>query len=115
MEAYCTKGKLRVTVPPHAQGFAIRTPKLELVDLGTEFGVQVDDGKGTEVQVFQGKVELYDAGSQRDAGPRKVLTTGEGLLVNDPGDASPVASNPSAFRTARDLVAQTQAQESPSP
>jgi hypothetical protein len=53
MEAYCARGKLRVTVPPHAHGFAIRTPKLELVDLGTEFGVQVDERQGTMVQVFQ--------------------------------------------------------------
>ena len=32
---YCTRGKLRATVPPQAHGFTIRTPKLELVDRGT--------------------------------------------------------------------------------
>jgi hypothetical protein len=110
MEAYCERGKLRVTVPPHAQGFAIRTPKVELVDLGTEFGVQVDEGKGTEIQVFQGKVELYDAGSNRGEMPRDVLSTGQGLLVSEPGETRPVASDPSAFRTARELAAQTEVQ-----
>jgi hypothetical protein len=43
--------------------------------------------------------------------PRDVLTTGQGLLVNDPGAASAVQTDSSAFRTARDLVAQTQAHE----
>src|SRR5207245_11785406 len=65
-EAYCTRGKLRATVPPQAQGFAIGAPKFDLVDRGTDFGMQVDANQEAEVQVFQGKVELYDSGADRD-------------------------------------------------
>lgn len=110
MEAFCARGKLRVTVPPQAHGFAIGTPKLDLVDLGTEFGVHVDERKATEVHVFTGKVELYDAGSNRAVASRKELTTGQGLLVNEQEQSSPLASNPAAFQNARDLVVQSAAQ-----
>lgn len=110
MEGFCKRGKLRASVPSHAHGFSIGTPKMELVDLGTEFGIQVEEGQQTEVHVFEGKVELYDAGSNRAANSRKELTTGQGLRLNEPGTASPVTSDPKAFLSARDLSAQTEAQ-----
>ena len=56
-EAYCTRGKLRATVPAQAQGFTIGSPKLDLIDRGTEFGLDV--GEKTQVHVFQGKVDVY--------------------------------------------------------
>jgi ferric-dicitrate binding protein FerR (iron transport regulator) len=59
-EGYCERGKLRATVPPQAQGFRIGSPKLDLVDRGTEFGLEVGAGDSTEVHVFQGKVELHN-------------------------------------------------------
>ncbi len=107
MEAFCARGKLRVTVPTHAHGFAIGTPKLDLVDLGTEFGVHVGERDVTEVHVFTGKVELYDAGSNRAALSRKELTTGQAWHVSE--TAMALASDPAAFHTARDLAAHTQA------
>src|SRR5262249_23648103 len=70
-EAYCARGKLRVTVPPQAQGFTIRSPQFDVVDRGTEFGLQV--GERTEVHVFQGKVELHDPRGK--AAPHRELTT----------------------------------------
>jgi hypothetical protein len=105
LEAYCARGKLRATVPPQAQGFTISSPKLDLVDRGTEFGLQVDGGDRTEVHVFQGKVELYDAGSDRAVAPPKELTTGRALRLNGPDAVQPIESDPAAFRTARDLAA----------
>ena len=87
-------GKLRATVPPHAHGFAIGTPKLDLVDLGTEFGVQVDEQQATEVHVFTGKVDLYDAGSNRAVASRKELTTGQGLLSDEPRRCQSRGLNP---------------------
>jgi hypothetical protein len=104
-EAFCARGKLRAMVPPQAQGFTIGSPKLELVDLGTEFGLRVDGGGQTEVHVFQGKVELYEAGSHRAAASRKELTTGRGLRLDGPGAETPIISNSAAFRTAQQLAA----------
>jgi hypothetical protein len=105
MEAYCARGKLRATVPPQAQGFTISSPKLDLVDRGTEFGLQVDGAERTEVHVFQGKVELYDAGSDRAVAPPKELTTGRGLRLAGLDAVQAIPSDPAAFRTARDLAA----------
>jgi Concanavalin A-like lectin/glucanases superfamily/FecR protein len=104
-EAYCAQGKLRTTVPPPAQGFTIRSPKADLVDRGTEFGLQVDAGERTEVHVFEGKVELYDPGSDPGAAPHQDLTTGQGVRVDGPGVVRPIPPNPAAFLTARQLAA----------
>jgi hypothetical protein len=109
-EAYCARGKLRATVPPQAQGFTIGSPKLDLVDQGTEFGLRVDGGDGAEVHVFQGKVELYDAGSQRAAASRKELTTGRGLRFHGAEPARPIASDPTAFQTAEQLTERANAE-----
>ena len=55
-EAMCTDGRARVRVPPPAQGFRLLTPGMKLVDLGTEFGVQVDSAKGEEAHPETGKM-----------------------------------------------------------
>jgi hypothetical protein len=51
-------GKLTAKVPARAVGFSVITPTSQLVDLGTEFGVDVGSAGQTEVQVFRGKVQL---------------------------------------------------------
>jgi hypothetical protein len=103
-EAFCVRGKLRATVPPQAQGFTVRSPRLDLVDCGTEFGLRVDGGR-TEVHVFQGKVELYDANSGQAAASRRELRTGGGLSLQGAGPARRIETAPAAFRTARDVEA----------
>jgi hypothetical protein len=107
-EAYCTEGKLRATVPPQAVGFTIATPKLDLVDRGTEFGLRINPTR-TEVHVFQGKVELYDAGANRADAPAKELTTGRGLCLEELGATRAIDSDSAAFLTARDLAARLKA------
>jgi hypothetical protein len=109
-EAFCTRGKLRATVPPQAQGFTIGSPRLDLVDLGTEFGMNVNGTERTEVHVFEGKVDLYDAGTNRAAASRQQLTTGRGLRVTNEGDRSPIVSDSSAFLTAAELAERSEAQ-----
>ena len=49
-------GKLVTTVPQAATGFVVETAAAEVVDLGTEFGVEVDAGGAMRVEVFRGKV-----------------------------------------------------------
>jgi hypothetical protein len=104
-EGYCERGRLRATVPPQAAGFTIGSPSVELVDRGTEFGLQVGADSRTEVHVFKGKVELYDPGADRDAPTHNELTTGHGVRVDGPGDAHPIAADPAPFKTAEDLEA----------
>jgi hypothetical protein len=105
-EAFCTHGKLRALVPPEAEGFTVRSPKLDLVDRGTEFGLSVDGNERTEVHVFKGKVELYDAGADADAAPGRELTTGRGVRLRGAELPCPIASDPDAFPTAQTLAEQ---------
>jgi hypothetical protein len=63
-EAICRHGKVRVRVPPPARGFKLQAPGMNLVDLGTEFGLQVNrDNQRAEVQVFEGEVEAHPDGA----------------------------------------------------
>jgi FecR protein len=51
-------GRIAAMVPERARGFEIATNGLNVVDLGTEFGV-LADGEDTEVHVFRGLVMAH--------------------------------------------------------
>ena len=53
------KGKLTARVPARARGFTVLTPHNKVVDLGTEFGLSVDDDGAATVRVFTGEVVAY--------------------------------------------------------
>jgi hypothetical protein len=56
MHGTIRSGRVSVTAPKRAYGFRIRAPNAEVIDLGTEFGVTVDEGGNSEVHVFSGEV-----------------------------------------------------------
>jgi Concanavalin A-like lectin/glucanases superfamily/FecR protein len=61
MHAIVEHGKMRAIVPPAAKGFRISTPSAEYIDLGTEFGLEVDRKDGTsDLFVFDGQVNVAD-------------------------------------------------------
>lgn len=76
------KGGLVASVTEAGHGFTIETPNGKIVDLGTEFGVAVDDFGVSEVNVFQGKVEAFPMG-KRGQGKKYELTEGCGLQWNE--------------------------------
>ncbi len=51
------RGRLVAYVPRQARGFTVATPTAEIIDLGTEFDVAVNDGN-TELHVLRGVVEI---------------------------------------------------------
>lgn len=55
-QATLERGKVAAAVPRFARGYTILTPTAEIVDLGTEFGVDVDTAGRSEVHVFEGDV-----------------------------------------------------------
>ena len=79
-------GRLVAYVPPEARGFAIETPHSRVIDLGTEFGVGVDDGGETEVQVFRGEL-LTQAKGSPDSAQNQHLLAGKAVII----DASAVS------------------------
>lgn len=56
-EATCHEGRLRMRVPPAARGFKLHAPSTEIIDLGTEFGLEVNGGEA-QVEVFEGEIEF---------------------------------------------------------
>src|SRR5262245_11721280 len=101
-EAFCERGKLRATVPPQAHGFTIGSPGLDLVDRGTEFGLEVGGGK-TDVHVFQGQVDVYEPGREKSAA-LKILKTGQAASRDGPGPVNSIRSNPSSFPSAAEMA-----------
>ena len=52
------RGTMTAKVPTAAHGFTMLTPQGKIVDLGTEFGLAVDDGGATSVRVFTGELSV---------------------------------------------------------
>ncbi|MCW1922266.1 FecR family protein [Luteolibacter arcticus] len=57
-------GKLVTSVPKGAEGFRIDYQDGTVVDLGTEFAMDVKPGRTSEVGVFNGKIELHREGEK---------------------------------------------------
>jgi len=51
-------GKIGAYVPERAHGFTINAPSAAVIDLGTEFAMNVDETGASEVEVISGEVEL---------------------------------------------------------
>ena len=91
--AICLRGSARVRVPPPARGFRLDAPGMNLVDLGTEFGVRVDGASGlAEVHVFEGEVE-----AQPEDEEKSLLRTGESMRRDAEGTTSRQTADPALF------------------
>jgi hypothetical protein len=66
------RGILAAQVPESAIGFEVVTPAVEVVDLGTAFGMSVGADGETDVCVFQGEVEVSLAGIDKRQSVRRV-------------------------------------------
>ena len=72
------RGKVAADVPPAARGFTVLTPDGGAVDLGTRFGVDVQETGGSEVHVFQGEVIAQARGESE----KHSLRTGEATSLS---------------------------------
>lgn len=52
------QGRVFTQVPSYATGFTVQTPVSRIVDLGTEFGVEVASDGTSSTQVFKGKARM---------------------------------------------------------
>jgi hypothetical protein len=101
-------GKLRAQVPLHAHGFTITTNDVQLVDLGTSFGIEVGADTGTAIHVFDGKVELFGKNRDRRLGEGYELLAGEGRNVNRTGEASAIEVSPAEFLSPSEIESRSQ-------
>ncbi|MCI0335497.1 MAG: FecR family protein [Planctomycetes bacterium] len=97
MRAALRRGTLTARVEEAAHGFQVDTPNSKVTDLGTEFGLSVDEKGATNTVVFSGKVALQYAKFQppdtlnpnRPAplSEGRLLTDGEAMRITELGEA----------------------------
>lgn len=73
---FLKSGRITANVPPLASGFTVNTPRLNAVDIGTRFGVSVDEGGNSELHVMEGEVE-----ASRTSGNAVPVLVREGLAI----------------------------------
>ncbi len=81
-EASCLEGVVRMRVPPAARGFKLQGPATEIVDLGTEFGFEVRDGKA-HVEVIDGEISF-----RHRNGTERIVEKGAAWGLPRDGDAA---------------------------
>ena len=104
-EAVCQTGRLLLEVPPPARGFRLKTSQLNVVDLGTSFGIVATHGQ-TALHVFKGKVEFT-------ASTLAKQSLGEGRAAVMQGGASLrlIAANPDVFNSMFEFQQRSMASE----
>lgn len=80
---YLDSGKVYCYVPSNALGLTVHTPLSKVIDLGTEFGLDLNKATTQELHVFNGKTSLI-------SGPRG--RTVKSLIV-EAGEAREIESN----------------------
>ncbi|KAA5545892.1 hypothetical protein FYK55_02965 [Roseiconus nitratireducens] len=81
-----SQGRLRARVPPAARGFVVHADETEIVDLGTEFALDID-AENARVEVLDGEVALK--GGMHDG---IHLTSGQQRWLGQSGQANPDTS-----------------------
>lgn len=116
------RGQATAQVPHWAKGFTIETADVEVIDLGTQFGVVAREDGATDVVIFEGQVDLKPIANQGRV--QKRLNQGEAARVNSDGainrivevrgdilggwtTAKQVGATSNAFKAIRDNVPPT--------
>lgn len=82
---FLESGSMTAEVSPEATGFTVNTPRMNIVDIGTRFGVTVAENGETEVHVMEGVVEV-----SRASGHSVSTVVREGLALK--ADSRPLSS-----------------------
>jgi hypothetical protein len=92
------RGKLRARVPRGAEGFTVLAAGYEVVDLGTDFGMNLEPGGKSQVMVFEGEAAVSVLG--KDGRPvRGALLERQRAVEVEPGAGriQEVAAQPETF------------------
>ena len=99
-------GKLRAHVPKVAVGFTVDLPMGKVIDLGTDFGVEVHEEGSAEVYVYRGKVRYqgfdFD-GNEVD----QYLSGGEAIYLDSYGLLTPLDMPAGNFMGSADLASRS--------
>ena len=68
-----------------SHGFVVRTPHMDITDLGTRFGVDVDPRTATRTTVFEGEVAVAPAKTSSSAQTKTNLLAGQSIAYDTSG------------------------------
>ena len=91
MEMSVLHGKIRALVPTAAHGFRVLTNSGDVVDLGTEFALDVTP-QHADMHVLEGEIEWHPNAKQK-----QLLSDGESLRWTTTGSPESVAFEPNQF------------------
>ena len=77
---YLSYGKIFANIPPQATGFTVNTDNAKVLDLGTEFGVDVGLSGDTDLYVYKGKTALVCSSAEQQQNSQMV-TAGNARAV----------------------------------
>jgi len=99
MDVRVDSGKVRARVPEQAHGFRIHTAAGEVVDLGTEFALDVTP-EHADVHVIDGEIEWHPTGSDM-----QLMTKGEAVRAsNDTSTTTAIDHDPAQFVGLQELA-----------
>ncbi len=78
------RGEVVVRAENGAEGFRLSTPRGELIDLGTEFAVRVDDNGETELHVHEGEVAIGEDFLNQSG---KIVEAGDAVQLRENSEA----------------------------
>ena len=96
-------GKMRAHVPKVAVGFTVDLPMGRVIDLGTDFGVDVHREGSAEVFVYRGKV-IYEGVDFEGNQVSKQLSAGEAIHLDPYGVMTPLDMPTGNFIGSADLA-----------
>ena len=99
-------GKLRAHVPKVAHGFTVDLPMGKVIDLGTDFGVEVHPEGSAEVYVYRGKVS-YQGFDFNGNEVKKELSGGEAIYLDSFGVLTPLDMPSGNFAGSADLASRS--------
>ncbi len=82
---YCHHGKLRVHAPEGAEGFLVSGPGSAVMDIGTEFGLNIQSNGKSRGKVFKGEVEAAVFGQEGNLRRSQFMNEGHNTFEIDPG------------------------------
>ncbi len=98
-KAVCRTGRFHVAVPSQATGFHLETPQGDLVDFGTEFGLDLAEGVEPALHVFDGEVAFHP----RNQGTSARLGVGQAAALSPEGAGTPRRADADLFASYREV------------
>jgi hypothetical protein len=103
---FCHRGKLRARVPEGAEGFVVSGSGSAVVDLGTEFGMNVELDGTMRGRVFEGRVEAAVLNESGTIQRSRMMRSKSNIFAIDPRNGQIEAGpGPEEFVAASDVVA----------